>query len=167
MAMELVAEYEIGSGGAASIEFTSIPQDGVDLLLVVSPRNTSTSFDIKPITFNGDTGTNYSSIMLTGSGSGVVSTSEGPTDRTVMRALTKSTDTSNTFGSGSMYISNYTSSATKSISVDTVTENNSTAVNTEIRATSYTGTSAITSILLDTGVGNFGQYSTASLYKIY
>jgi len=167
MGYQLIETIEVGSGGAASIEFTAIPQDGVDLQVLVSARNTTGgTFDIRPTLFNGDTGIVYTARMLTGDGSTATSTQEGPTDRAVMRGVVKSTDTANTFGNGSMYISNYTSSSSKSFSIETVTENNATAAQAEIRAGIYTGTSPITTILLDCQAGNFAEYSTASLYKI-
>ena len=49
---------------------------------------------------------------------------------------------------------------------DAVTENNGTAAIASFFATQWADTSAITSLSLVFGTGNFAQYSTATLYGI-
>ena len=167
MAMQLIETIEVGSGGAASIEFTSIPQDGVDLVLVLSARSDqATTATSATVNFNSDTGGNYTFIRLTGDGSSATSYTAAATAIYFTYSVTGSTATSNTFGNSSLYISNYTSSSAKSISQDGVNENNSTASRQTITAQSWSGTSAISTITLATFNNNFVQYSTASLYKI-
>ena len=159
MAYELIETIEVGSGGASSIEFTSIPQDGVDLVLKLSIRDGgSNQYRIQ---FNGDTGSNYPYKLLYGNGASVSNDSgtNGPYD-----FMTTSSDTANTFANTSVYISNYTSAAYKSFSLDSVTENNASTAYQAIQAATWNNTSAITSIKLSS-VGAV-QYSTASLYKI-
>jgi len=169
MAYELIETIEVGAGGAASIEFTSIPQDGVDLVCVISLRTNKASGnpDAIEFQFNADTASNYTTIWLEGTGSGVAAAST-TTNRGYAEHLGQhSAYTSNTFGNTSIYVSNYTSSAAKSISVDGVTENNSTASYQGIAAASWNNSSALTSIKLYSGSNTIVQYSTASLYKIY
>lgn len=160
MGMQLIETIEVGAGGAASIEFTSIPQDGVDLVLLTSLR-TSSSFGQADIQFNG-VGSGYSYRYLRGDGSTVDSNSGAGTSFS-FEGASDSTQTANTFSSSSIYISNYTGSTSKSISSDSVEENNATSAHQDIRAGLSTITSGITSLLiskaLETG-------STASLYKI-
>jgi hypothetical protein len=163
MGMELVEFIEVGAGGAASIEFTGIPQDGVDLVLVYSTR-LDVAAAIHPVTFALNSNTsNLSSRRLYGSGSGANSNTFVGGGQT-----SAATSTSNTFGNQSLYISNYTSSANKSISIDSVSENNATAAYQEIYGLAWADTTAVSSITLSVygGSGNFVQYSTASLYKI-
>lgn len=161
--MQLVETIEVGAGGAASIEFTSIPQDADDLLLVLSGRSSDTGASAVA-SFNSDTNNaNYARRTLQGTGSSVSSLS-GTYRGFIFIDL--SSDTANTFGNGQLYIPNYTSGVAKSFSIDSVSENNATAANQMIFAGSWTGTSAITNILLTPALGNFVQYSTASLYKI-
>lgn len=165
MSMELIETIEVGAGGAASIEFTSIPQDGVDLLLMVSVT-VDTLYQRRQLLlhFNGETsGTNYSQITLEGSGSGVLSFADTSQNRIVFRT---SSETSNTFNSSGLFISNYASSNAKSISIDSVTENNATRAHQEITAAKWANTSAITSIAISDSSLDFAQYSTASLFKI-
>lgn len=163
----LIETITVGAGGAASIEFTNIPQDGTDLLLVWSVRTVdNVNQSIMRLVFNGDTGTNYAWVRIWGTGSSV-STSSGASQTTILNGYADGANaTANTFGNSSVYISNYTSSATKSVSNDSVSENNATEAYQFIGAGSYSG-SAITSLLLrENSSGNLAQYSTASLYKI-
>jgi hypothetical protein len=64
MGYQLIEHIEVGSGGAASIEFTGIPQDGVDLVLLASLRTDATG-DLASIStkLNG-VGTGYNLIRL-------------------------------------------------------------------------------------------------------
>ena len=75
------------------------------------------------------------------------------------------TYTANTFGNGDIYITNYASSNTKTVSIDGVTENNATGSFAILSTGSWT-TTAITSIKLESDGGTIAQYSTAYLYGI-
>jgi hypothetical protein len=161
MGYQLIETIEVGSGGAASIEFTSIPQDGVDLLLVLSGRATTTQTNAL-VTFNSSS-SNFSWRLLNGNGSSANSFSD--TTQFFLRC-SQSSDTSSTFGNSSLYVSNYASSAYKSVSIDSARETNATAAALDITAGLWSNTNAITSIGLSFASGNFAQYSTASLYKI-
>ena len=162
MTMTLVETLEVGAGGAASIEFASIPQDADDLLLQVSSRNTSTSNALYIYLNNDTTATNYTYRYLMGTGSGV---SSATANSNIIALNEPSSFTASTFSNTSLYLPNYGSSAAKSMSVDTVTENNATLSYQRLYASSWTGTSAITSLTIY-GSADFAQYSTASLYKI-
>jgi hypothetical protein len=164
MGYQLIETVTLASA-ASSIEFTSIPQDGVDLLVKLSLRNT-TGTDIRGINlyFNADTATNYSHRTLRGDGSSVASAS-GTADSLEVGWMPGATTTANTFGNAQVYISNYTSSTAKTTSSDAVTENNGTTAYASIFASSWSGTDAITSISIDSA-GDIAEHSTASLYKI-
>jgi hypothetical protein len=78
-----------------------------------------------------------------------------------------SSATSNTFGNGEIYISNYASTTKyKSILSEGVTENNATDARAELGAILFASNAAISSILFGPGAGSFVQYSTAILYGI-
>lgn len=158
MAMTLVSTVTVGSGGAASITFSSIPQTGKDLLLVVSARGDSA--DVGLLAINGVT-TNQSRKQLYGDGSSAA----GVSTTSIAFYLSGSGTTSNTFGSTQFYFSNYASSVAKSISEEAVSENNGTTAYQAIYANLWNSTDAITAIRLD-GINNFVQHSTASLYII-
>jgi hypothetical protein len=164
-----IAAVTVGSGGAASIDFTSIPSTYTDLCLLVSARSArSQSSDNIDVFFNGST-SNRSDLALRGSGTVVVSytTSNGH-----IGYIPAASDTANTFGSASIYIPNYTSSNNKSLSNDVVMENNASGNGSAfmtLDAGLWSQTAAITSITLNTSSGagsNFVQYSTATLYGI-
>jgi len=160
MTMTLVSTVTVGSGGAASIDFTSIPQTGTDLLVVYSLRSTSGDNNVQ-MSFNSST-TSFTNKVLYGNGSTVSSGS----NYAKAGYMPYSTDTSNTFGNNSIYVPNYTSSTNKSYSLETVTENNATSVAMALLAGLWSNTSAITSLSLIANSGSFAQYSTASLYTI-
>jgi len=111
MSYELIETVEVGAGGAASIEFTSIPQDGTDLVVLLSGRTTSGS-NRADLELNGSTA-NFTRLRLTGNGSSVAS---GSHTNSIFQGVSRASDTANTFGNTSIYISNYTSSNAKSIS---------------------------------------------------
>jgi len=158
-----IAAVTVGSGGASSIDFTSIPSTYTDLVLKASTRNDATSNSIY-ISLNGST-TGFTSLFL-------YSTSEPGSAASfngLPRFLTygeSSSYTSNTFASGEMYLPNYTSANNKSWSVDGVAENNATRAENALTAGLWSNTAAITSISLAMASGNFVQYSTATLYGI-
>ena len=167
MGMVHVETIEVGSGGAASIEFTGIPQDGVDLMLVFSARSSATLQRDAYVYINGLT-SGYSDRWIYGSGSGVSSGSNGAGGgfwflNDVMPAAGV---TANTFCNASLYLPNYASSSAKSASFDIVEENNSTSSGQLIWTGLNTTTSGITSVKFQASSGNLVQYSTASLYKI-
>lgn len=169
MSLTLIQTVTVGSGGAASIDFTSIPATFTDLVIVTSLRGSGTDAQDSYIQFNGDTGSNYSFRRLYGSGSGSGqsdSVSGAATAGRVSR-VPGTSYTSNTFSNDTIYIPNYKAATAKSISVDTVEENNATLSYQMIYATLWSGTTAINSIKLQVlGGSNFAQYSSASLYGV-
>jgi len=165
MAYELIETIEVGAGGAASIEFTSIPQDGVDLLLVVAARNTGNAGTLQ-YRFNSDsTAGAYSWIRL--KGNGTTASSASPSSSAYLGFMNRSTHTANTFSSSQLYISNYSGSEIKNISIEDLFENNATAAEMELNALEWDNTSAITSITISPQQFSLAEYSIASLYKIY
>lgn len=162
--LSLVSTVTVGAGGAASIDFTGIPQTGTDLLLTVAVRGADTDGWVR---INSDSGTNYSTRELRGNGTSAASASlTSQTAMSLRNAVNPTTWTANTFSNATLYIPNYTGSLAKSGSVDFVTENNATAANMGIIANLWTGTAAITSLSLYMTGLNWVQYSTASLYTI-
>ena len=156
----LIASVTVGVGGAASIDFTSIPSTYTDLLLKVSARDSTTNGEFY-LRFNNST-TNYSDKWVYGTGSGTGSTTNTRLD--YFMAL--GTSTANTFGSTDIYIPNYRIASNKSVSGDSVQENNGTAAYALLEAGLWSDTSAFTSINLVAAGVAFAQYSTAYLYGI-
>jgi|DEB0MinimDraft_3_1074331.scaffolds.fasta_scaffold36900_4 hypothetical protein len=166
---EAIATVEVGSGGAASIDFTSIAADWTDLAIKMSLRGTNNDPYINLLTrFNAAT-TGYTTIRLYGySGAGAGTGCDGNTGLSYLYggAASANSATANTFGSIEFYIPNYAGSNQKSYSQDVVGENNSGIALQQLIAGIWTGTSAITQITFYNEYGNFAQYSTATLYGI-
>jgi hypothetical protein len=161
MSITLVSTVTVGSGGAASIDFTSIPQTGTDLFLVFSLRSSDASQSIVTFRINGSNPS--AGIYLRGTGSAAQTTN----GYVSLGAINLSTTTANTFSNSQVYLPNYTSTTNKTYSADTVFETNATAAQQYIIAGSQTSTVAITSLALSLpGSVNFAQHSTASLYIV-
>lgn len=167
MTMTLISTTVVGSGGAASIEFTGIPQDADDLLILLSGRTDFAGIGrVVYSTINSDTSSTYVTRYLRGDGSAVLSQTASTTLGIYSGFIDSATATSNTFENLSLYIPNYSGSAQKSFSLDTVGENNATTAYQNIGAGLWPQTAAITSITMTPLTSNFVEHSTASLYKI-
>jgi hypothetical protein len=162
-----IASVSVGSGGAATIDFTSIPSTYTDLVVKLSARGDAGAISRSVyLTFNSLT-TSYSDRYLQGDGSAASSGSNsGGTTKIYAGECTASTATSNTFGNQEIYIPNYAGSSNKSVSVDAVAETNATTQYMSLVAGLLANSAAITSLTLTPGTGNFVQYSTATLYGI-
>jgi hypothetical protein len=157
--MKLIESKTLATA-AAAIEFTSIPQDGTDLLLVASIRAVDEQL-VSVFNLNGST-TGFTSRYLMGDGAAVQSS----TFTRFWAAIPYNLFTSNTFGNAQMYIPNYAGATNKSVSADSVSENNATTANQQISAHLWANTAAITSISISANAGNLAVGSTISLYKI-
>lgn len=157
---ELIASSTVGAGGAASIDFTSIPSTYTDLSIATSLRNAST-FGTVYVTFNSNT-SSYSGRRLFVNLSSVSSDTVGRD----MSVENPASFTASTFSNGNIYIPNYAGSTNKSVSLDWVTENNATNNYLGFVAALWSNSAAITSVSLAPAAGTFAQYSTAYLYGV-
>ena len=163
----LIETVTVGAGGAASIEFTGIPQDGVDLVLLLSGRTDYSGVGrVVYTTINSDNSTTYQNRLLRGDGSAASSQIVSNTLGIYAGFIDSASATSNTFENLQMYVSNYAGSSQKSFSLESVSENNATEAYQNIVAGLWPQTAAITSIKMTPLSANFVEHSTASLYKI-
>jgi hypothetical protein len=162
---KLISSITVGATAVASVEFTSIPQTYTDLVVLLSGRSDtvrSSDGGYAMISFNGSTANlssrylyNYNGSSFSGSGTNILGWNV-PSDYTA-----------NTFGNNSWYIPNYASSNNKSVSLDTVTENNSGNILMGITAGLFSSASAITSVKISNeAAAKFVQHTTAYLYGI-
>ena len=160
-----IASVTVGSGGAATMSFTSIPQTYTDLYLTISGRSAAAVFNSDIFAnINGQTTAHNWKIII---GTGTSVASQGSTaDNGRVGIMPSATATGNTFSNTAVYYPNYTGSTQKSYSSDSVMENNGTGAYSELVAGINTNTTAISSITVASGNGNFVQYSTATLYGI-
>jgi hypothetical protein len=159
--MTLISTVTVGLGGAASIDFNSISGSYTDLKLYVSCKPSTAGEGYILISLNGSS-SNFTGRQLEGNGAAASSATY-----TVGRIGVHSGSTWGGFTNNEIYIPNYSGSTTKSLSGDSVTEQNATTSYQDLFATLWTNTAAITSISLSTAsTVSFAQHSTASLYGI-
>jgi hypothetical protein len=158
--MTLIASNTVGSGGAGTVVFSSIPSTYTDLAIKVSAANSAMW-----LKFNTDTTTgNYSAKVLRGdSAYGVSSVTNAIWGYYIFSGYSGATSV---FSSFDIYIPNYASSNQKSVSIDSVAEGNSADEWSTLIAGLWNQTSAINQITFDGGGGTFAQYSTFYLYGI-
>ena len=161
-----IASVTVGSGGAVSMDFNSIPATYDDLILKLSGRFNNDPFGAAwgdaLLQINGSTAS-LSSRLLVGNGSSAVSASSS--DFTIR--INSSATTANTFTNIEIMFPNYRSSTNKSFSMDLAIENNATTARNELSAGLRSNTAAITSLsIVGQFSSNFVQHSTAVLYGI-
>tara|TARA_R110000822_G_scaffold116901_3_gene248809 strand:+ start:1875 stop:2390 length:516 start_codon:yes stop_codon:yes gene_type:complete len=163
---ELIASSTVGSGGAANIEFASIPVTYTDLVFKISARSTSTGSALDryaTFQFNSST-TNRTFRRLYG-----YSSTAGSDSGSFGYAFSMSgtTGTASTFCNAELYIPNYATTTQKSFSQDGASEQNSTTLNwLDFNAFLWADTSAITNIKFVPDAGNFAEFSTFYLYGV-
>ena len=161
-----IASVTIGSGGASSIDFTSIPSTYTDLVVKLSVRTDGINAPWLLLRFNGNT-SSYTQRYVYGTGAAAASTTVGTANYMNLAAAINSTSqTANTFASADVYVPNYAGSSNKSVSTDTGQENNATTAYATLAAGLWSNTAAINQVTFFPETGNFAQYSTAVLYGI-
>ena len=165
---ESIATVTVGSGGASSIEFTSIPGTYQHLQIRMIARTTiSGAEDTIIFQVNSDTGSNYAWHSLVGTGS---ATAAGAgSSQTHVRAFRSAgdTETASVFGAGVIDILDYADTSKNT----TFRTSGGMDGNGNGQATLMSGvflsTAAITSVKLYANTGpNLTQYTTAALYGI-
>ena len=171
---ESIATYEVGSGGAADIEFTSIPSTYTHLQLRIFAQTNRTTYAIDQcyIRFNSDTGSNYSWHFLTGDGQSVDAVAS--TSQIYIRTGDRAVGTSvspGTWGSQIIDILDYANTFKyKTIRTLAGCDTNGAVAGfagmINLASGLWRDTSAITSIKIAANGGNFTQYTSAALYGI-
>jgi hypothetical protein len=164
----LIASNTVGSGGAATVTFSSIAGTYTDLLVKISARDSiSSTRTVAAVTFNSSTA-NYSSKVLYGVNGSFVGSENGASSSTGWTYVTGDTATASTFSNTELYLPNYAGSNYKSLSNDATAETNSASAGvTAIAASLWSDSAAITSITFTASASaTFMQYSTFYLYGI-
>jgi hypothetical protein len=158
-----ISTVTVGSGGISAINFTDIPQTYTDLVIKLSSRGTNASaFSNIKITFNGSSSTFTRREIYAENGTAGTETVAD----NIVGATSAASATANTFGHAEIHIPNYASLNNKTFIIDSLSENNSTAVSIWLTGGLWSTTAPITSISLFLNAGTFVQYSTATLYGI-
>lgn len=161
-----IASINVGAGGASYLQFSSIPQNYTDLLIVCSLRGSySYSGNLGLVlTVNSQTAGNAKNIEANGSGYASYTNASSAQAGTFGGNLI----TANSFSNTSIYITNYQSTGIKTFVADSAWEQNATSAFMNLIGSTITNGAAITSIILGDGTAGAGftQYSTATLYGI-
>jgi hypothetical protein len=166
MTYRLIAHQELASA-QASITFGSIPQTFTDLVLVTSLRGANYC-GILPNGSNANT----SYRILWGLNGSAITSNYTSFSYNIFSTVAISGSTASTFGNTSIYFPNYRSSSNKSVSVDSVNENNSATAEQLLGIGLWNNTAAISSITLTSldanlnAGSNFAIGSSATLYGI-
>ena len=159
-AYDSIATTTVGSGGSATITFSSIPATYTHLQVRAFVRDA-----YGPFRFNSDTGANYTRHYLYGDGASVVAGSG--TSQTSIDLIT-ATSTASTFGVNIVDILDYTNTNKyKTVRVLRGEDLNGSG-SVMLGSGLWLNTSAITSITFNaTGLGgSFAQYTSLALYGI-
>lgn len=158
---DCIATTTLGSA-ADSVTFSSIPGTYTDLVVVIQAWWTTTTNDMYIyMQFNGDTASNYSTTILTGTGSSAVSTRFS--NRTNMNMDYYATIVDDEPSQRNINIMNYANTTTYKTAIWRA---NRAGNGTDAMVGLWRSTSAITSILFDLESGQFASGSTFTLYGI-
>jgi hypothetical protein len=172
---ESIATVLVGSGGSATISFTSIPSTYKHLQIRGIARSTRADFAIDQLytRFNSDTGSNYSWHTLVGQGSGSATANWASTQTSIsVGEGSFGTTTGGTFGGGVVDILDYTNTNKyKTVRSLSGVDLNGTIAGyggwVALTSGLWRSGSAVTSIVLTPSVGTtFTQYSSFALYGI-
>jgi hypothetical protein len=147
---------------AAAVTFSSIPATFTDLRVVITGTSTTASQNVFG-TFNSDSGTNYSTTRL--SGSGTSATSDYRQNDVWLLLNTQGTSTTVPF-TLEIDVMSYTAANWKTTLVTTNENRSSSAGGVSKSVYLYRSNSAITAISLFPSGGNFDTATTATLYGI-
>ena len=145
---------------AADVTFSSISGSYTDLILVYAIKTVSANPDIS-CRLNSDTGSNYSSTLLAGTGSAASST--GTSNETYARLNWYGYPSTNNNSNGIHHFLNYSNTSTyKTIMGRANNADNGTNAQVNL----WRSTSAITSIKIYASTGNLDAGSTFTLYAV-
>ena len=154
----------VGAGGAANVEFTSIPGYYEHLQVRFITRFGSVA--IFKITANSDTGSNYSWHEIQGNGNSVTANAGSSSTFMYVAYSNGFSATANIFGTGVMDILDYNNTNKyKTFRILSGYDGNGTG-GLQLNSGLWQSSSAITSIKIEPNTSTFQQYSTFSLYGI-
>lgn len=166
---ESIATATIGSGGQATISFTSIPSTFKQLQVRWLTRSTATGGDSAStmrMKINNSTGT-YRSHGLLGTGTaaiaGEIGTSGGDW---VYYAVPNSSVSASIFGAGVIDILDYTNTSKNSVSRMLAGFDKNGGGQVGLQSQLWVDTAAITQLDFTLATGNFAEYTSFALYGI-
>jgi hypothetical protein len=167
---ESIATVSVGSGGAASVTFSSIPATYTHLQIRAigrTDRGGGATNDPFEIVFNSDTGTNYSQHYLTGNGASASAFDTTNAGFIAAYLATATSATASVFGTTIVDILDYANTNKyKTARALGGFDNNGSGI-VGLVSGNWRNTNAITDIVISPQVGsNFNQYTQFALYGI-
>jgi hypothetical protein len=169
----LIASITVGAGGTTALDFTSIPSTYTDLVLKWSARQDLGTVAASDFIYINGSQSSYVGRWLEGTGAAASSYTYTGNFTYANAEGDGANATANTFANAEIYIPNYAGSTNKSMSSDSVMENNATTAYAVLGANLWSNTAAINRVTISTSATNvtggaqkFLQYSTAYLYGI-
>ena len=166
---ESIATTTVGSGGTATITFSSIPATYTHLQIRGIGRSTTanTGVDNVYVTVNSDSGANYARHHIIGNGTTASASAASSTNQAVLGDIARNNNTSGMFGAFVIDILDY-ANTNKYKTVRSILgyEQNTSDGGVNLNSGNWRSTSAITSIKLYPASGNFNQYSSFALYGV-
>jgi hypothetical protein len=157
---ESIATVTVGAGGQSSISFSSIPSTYKHLQIRFIANNASNS-DVKA-QFNGDAASNYARHYLYGDGATAAAGANAGDSAMSFGYVPNAT--ANIFGAGVIDILDY-ANTNKYKTTRSLAGNDKNGSGLMVLYSSlWQSTSAITSVSMFPGAGNFNQYSSFALY---
>ena len=163
-----IATVSVGSGGQATVDFTSIPSTYKHLQIRFMARSTRVdAYGYFRMRFNSDTGSNYSLHNLYGSGSSAAANAGVSLTSIEGTQVPGASAAANIFGVGVIDLLDYTNTNKyKTARFLYGDDRNNTQGYVFAKSGLWMSTSAITSITLSDEFNSFAEYSSLALYGI-
>jgi hypothetical protein len=167
---ESIQTVDVGAGGSASITFSSIPSTYKHLQIRCIMKKAGTGNDsFSLLTLNSDTGNNYATHYLLGTGAVALAGANAPSISSIYAGVTWGTGSSfssSTFSAAVIDILDYTNT-NKNTTVRTLTGTDGNgAGQVDLNSGVWLNTAAVTTINIAGNGGNFNEYSHFALYGI-
>jgi hypothetical protein len=165
-AYELIST-QVLSSSASTVTFSSIPQTFRHLQIRTVVRGTAASEFVEMLMrFNGDSGANYSSHVLRGTGSSVISQVNANSDTRIRFSSFGNSAPSGVFAQKVIDILDYSSSAKNTTSRALVGNNGSSIFRIDLVSGLWMNTASVTSVAFSLGSGDFGSGTRFSIYGL-
>lgn len=166
---ESIATVTVGAGGTSSIDFTSIASTYSHLQIrFIARTNRATNPDYFNLTFNSDSGANYSAHLLSGNGSAASASAYSTQNQIYLDGgATGAGQLSNNFAVGVIDILDYSNTNKHKTSRHLLGYDNNGSGAVYLSSGRWGSTSAISTITLTSGSGStIQQYSSFALYGV-
>ena len=166
---ESIQTVTVGSGGASSISFTSIPSTYSHLQIRAITRTTATG-DVTGafhrLNFNSDTGNNYTFHVMKGDGSTATAAAITPFGNALAERTSTAFQSSGVFGALIWDILDYANTNKyKTLRALAGFDNNGSG-QIALNSSSWMNTATVTQIDITPAANNWAQYSSFALYGI-